>query len=138
VQSCRFAFAVHVLAVLALKKEECCSSTRLAATVNTNPVVIRRLLIDLQEAGLIRTQRGPNGGAVLLLRPEEVSLLQVHAAVAETELFATHPNRPSRRCPVGKGIGRVMNRIQDRLRHALREQLEAMTLAQVMRELKTS
>ena len=52
-QSCRFAFAVHVMAVLASEKADCCPSSRLAQTVNTNPVVIRRLLIELQEAGLI-------------------------------------------------------------------------------------
>ena len=58
-QSCRFAFAVHVMAVLAMEKADCCPSSRLAQTVNTNPVVIRRLLIELQEAGLISTLRGP-------------------------------------------------------------------------------
>jgi Rrf2 family protein len=136
VQSCRFAFAVHVMAVLALEKEECCSSSRLAATVNTNPVVIRRLLIDLQEAGLIHTQRGPNGGAVLLLQPEEVTLFQIHAAVTESDFFGKHPNRPSRRCPVGKHIGRVMDQIQTRLAQAIQQELELTTLAEVLRELK--
>ena len=79
-QSCRFAFAVHVMAVLALEKADCCPSSRLAQTVNTNPVVIRRLLIELQEAGLISTLRGPHGGAVLRRKPEKVTLREIHHA----------------------------------------------------------
>ncbi len=126
------------MAVLALEKKECCSSARLAATVNTNPVVIRRLLIELQQAGLIRTRRGPHGGAVLLVRPEKVSLFQIHAAVAEPEFFRVHPRRPSHRCPVGKRIGQVMEGIQGRLRCSIRKELEDITLAEVLRSLKES
>ncbi len=124
------------MAVLALEKKKCCSSARLAATVNTNPVVIRRLLIELQEAGLIRTQRGPHGGAVLLVKPAKVTLLQIHAAVTESEFFGIHPRRPSRRCPVGKNIERVMEQIRKRLRRSIRKELEDITLAQVLRSLK--
>ena len=61
-QNCRFAFAVHVLSALALAPEGALNSEQLAQTVNTNPVVIRRLLLDLREAKLIETQRGPGGG----------------------------------------------------------------------------
>src|SRR5271168_1311706 len=76
-QNCRFAFAVHVMAVLAWERSECCPSSRLAQTVNTNPVVIRRLLIDLQEAGLISTFRGPHGGALLKRKPEKLTLREI-------------------------------------------------------------
>src|ERR1700741_3957220 len=99
-QNCRFAFAVHVMAVLAWKKSECCPSSRLAQTVNTNPVVIRRLLIDLQDAGLISTARGPRGGATLKRRPEKVTLSDIHNAVDQGNTFATHPNEQSQDCPV--------------------------------------
>jgi Rrf2 family protein len=135
-QSCRFAFAVHIMAVLALKKAGCCPSSRLAQTVNTNPVVIRRLLIELQEAGLISTLRGPHGGAVLKHKPENVTLREIHSAVTRANIFGTHPNEPSPECPVGKRIGKVMQRIQDRANRALEEELEKMTLADVLRDLR--
>ncbi|MGA8659785.1 MAG: Rrf2 family transcriptional regulator [Chthoniobacterales bacterium] len=134
--SCRFAFAVHVMAVLALRRDQCCPSSRLADTVNTNPVVIRRLLIDLQNAGLIRTQRGPRGGAFLHEKPEKVSLLQIHAAVGSLEFFGAHPNRPSRDCPVGKRIESVMQQIQTRANRSIERELQKITLADVLRELK--
>jgi Rrf2 family protein len=135
-QNCRFAFAVHVMAVLAWKKSECCPSSRLAQTVNTNPVVIRRLLIDLQEAGLISTVRGPHGGAALRRKAEKVTLRDIHNAVDQGDTFATHPNAPSVDCPVGKHIGRVMERIQDRANRALARELERTTLADILRDLQ--
>src|ERR1700751_4980723 len=127
-QNCRFAFAVHVIAVLGLEREHCYPSSRLAETVNTNPVVIRRLLIELQEAGLISTLRGPHGGAVLRRKPEKVTLREIHHAVDQGNAFATHPNEPSPECPVGRKIGGVMQRIQDRANRALAQELEKVTL----------
>ena len=135
-ESCRFAFAVHVLAVLALEKAECCPSSRLAKTVNTNPVVIRRFLIDLQQAGLISTIRGPRGGALLKRKAEKVTLREIHNAVDQGNTFGTHPNEPSLECPVGKKIRKVMQRIQDRANRALARELEKMTLADVVRDLR--
>ena len=134
--SCRFAFAVHVMAVLALQKDDCCPSSRLAQTVNTNPVVIRRLLIELQEAGLILTLRGPHGGATLKRKPEKVTLREIHNAVDQGNTFATHPNAPSPECPVGRNISKVMQCIQDRANRALARELEKMTLADVLRDLR--
>jgi|SRR5437667_9223324 Rrf2 family protein len=124
------------MAVLALKKATCCPSSILAATVNTNPVVIRRLLIELQDAGLISTLRGPHGGAVLKRKPEKVTLREIHSAVDQGNIFGTHPNEPSQECPVGRRIGKVMERIQDRANRALEQELAKITLADVLRDLR--
>jgi len=124
------------MAVLGLEKAECCPSSRLAQTVNTNPVVIRRLLIELQEAGLISTLRGPHGGALLKRQPEKVTLREIHRAVDQGNTFATHPNEPSAECPVGRKIGKVMERIQDRANRAMARELEKITLADVLRDLR--
>ncbi|MBV9496028.1 MAG: Rrf2 family transcriptional regulator, partial [Acidobacteria bacterium] len=43
-QSSRFATAVHILTLLAGENEEPLTSDYIAGSVNTNPVVIRRLL----------------------------------------------------------------------------------------------
>jgi DNA-binding IscR family transcriptional regulator len=99
-------------------------------------VVIRRLLIELQEAGLISTLRGPHGGAVLRRKPEKVTLREIHHAVDQGNIFATHPNEPSPECPVGRKIAGVMQRIQDRANRALAQELEKVTLADVLRDLR--
>ena len=136
--NCRFAFAVHVMAVLGLEKNHCFPSSRLAETVNTNPVVIRRILIELQEAGLIATTRGPHGGSILKRKPERVTLREIRDAVEKGQLFGLHPNKPSKKCPVGKNIGKVMSRVADRAGKAVERELENITLADVLREVRQS
>jgi len=133
--NCRFAFAVHVMAVLGLQKDHCYPSSRLAETVNTNPVVIRRILIELQQAGLILTLRGPHGGSVLNRKPERVTLREIRRAVEKGRVFGSHPNKPSRKCPVGKNINRVMMAVADRAGRALERELDKITLADVLREM---
>jgi Rrf2 family protein len=137
-KSCRFSFAVHVMAVLATEQEGCCPSSRLAVTVNTNPVVIRRLLLDLYKAGLIKTQRGPQGGAVLSRSPERINLRQIQAAVDPQELFGMHPNRPSPDCPVGRRIEDVMGYIQRRATRSFTQELRKISLQDVMHRLQRS
>jgi DNA-binding IscR family transcriptional regulator len=51
------------------------TSDRIAVSVNTNPVVIRRALALLQQGGLIQSQRGANAGWVLAKRPSAITLL---------------------------------------------------------------
>jgi Rrf2 family protein len=136
--NCRFAFAVHVMAVLGLERDQCYASSQLAETVNTNPVVIRRILIELQEAGLISTLRGPHGGSILRRKPERVTLREIRSAVEKGRVFGSHPNKPSRKCPVGKKINKVMLLIEDRAGRALERELDKMTLADVLREVRES
>jgi Rrf2 family protein len=136
--NCRFAFAVHVMAVLGLEKDHCFPSSTLAETVNTNPVVIRRILIELREAGLISTLRGPHGGSVLTRKPDRVTLREIRNAVEKGRLFGLHPNKPSNKCPVGKNIGKVMLRVTDRAGRAIDQELENITLADVLREVQKS
>jgi Rrf2 family protein len=133
-QSCRFAFAVHVMAVLA-NEDRCASSASLAETVNTNPVVIRRLLIDLQSAGLIRTARGPQGGAILAKPAKSISLWQIHSAVESREMFGQHPNPPSPDCPVGQGIAKVLGYVERRANRSFSRELQMISLADVVRRL---
>ena len=61
--SCRFAVAVHLMAVLAYKEGDRVTSAFLAGSVNTNPVIIRRLLPALQRAKLVDTRKGAGAGS---------------------------------------------------------------------------
>ncbi len=134
--NCRFAFATHILSVLALHEAGSCSSGVLAGTVNTNPVVIRRLLLDLKDAGLIEAQRGPGGGARLSRAPQKITLAQIHRAVAgEIEAFGEHPNLPAQCCPVGRGIQSVLERISRQACAAAMQEFERVSLADVLADL---
>jgi Rrf2 family protein len=136
--NCRFAFAVHVLSVLALYSDEPLTSDLLAQSVNTNPVIIRRLLGELAEAGLVETQRGPGGGARLAQPAESVTLLQIHRAVAgEVEPFGEHPHQPAQSCAVGREIKRVLEDVAQRAKVAVEREYEAISLAEVARQIRS-
>ena len=89
----RFPVAVHVLTALAYRDGESLSSTRLAESVRTNPVVIRRLLIQLGKAGLVEALVGKSGGVRLARRPESITLLHVFRAVEGGSPFVL-PDKP--------------------------------------------
>ncbi len=131
--NCRFAFGVHLLSVLALCPDENYSSEKLALTVNTNAVVIRRMLLDLKTAGLIETQRGPGGGARLAKPAAHITLDDIHRAVAgEIETFGAHPNPPAQVCVVGREIENVLSEVASRAARAVQREFAAITLADVV------
>ena len=72
--------AVHLMTALVYLHEKS-SSGLLSKSVNTNPVVIRRLLGELNRAGLIRAVRGKQGGFMLARDAKKISLLDIYRAV---------------------------------------------------------
>jgi Rrf2 family protein len=135
VTSSRFTVAVHILALLAMEKRSL-SSTHIAGSVNTNPVVIRRILGTLSQAGLVTTQLGSEGGATLTRKPEEISLLEVYRATEQTDLFAFHSNQPSQFCPCGSNIQPVMKTVFERVENAMETILAETTIAQVVQDIE--
>jgi len=126
-KNCRFAVAVHVASVLALQGGQPATSEWIAGSVNTNPVVIRRILSALAKAGLVSSTRGSTGGSVLARNPDTISLLDISRAVEDDDGPALHHQPPNPACPVGRGIQPVLVRIIDRA-EAAREAVLATTL----------
>src|SRR5262245_37725708 len=101
--SSRFVVAIHVLSLLGYFAEDQTSES-MARSVNTNPVVIRRLLSLLRKAGLVRSQPGPGGGWQLTRPGSDITLRDVYAATEGHTLFPMHRSKPHPRCPVGGKI----------------------------------
>ena len=100
--------AVHIMTALAYLDEKI-SSEKLSETVNTNPVVVRRLLGDLNRAGLIRAERGKTGGFSLARNTREISLLDIyHAIMGDQQLVSLHDNPQNRHCAVSRNIRGVL------------------------------
>ena len=127
----QFAMAVHTLSMLAGRRDENVKSDWLAASVNTNPVVIRRLLGELNHAGLVISQTGAHGGSRLARCPNEISLSDVYKAVSCGEVFALHPNEPSKDCPVGRNIESVLCNLQKEIDKGIEATLSGYTLQNV-------
>jgi Rrf2 family protein len=134
--SCRFAMAVHVLAILAYKEGDRVTSALLAGSVNTNPVIVRRLLLALQRARLVETCKGAGAGSRLSRSPRRINLAQVYRAVEDVEPFASPSRKPNTRCPVGHRIRKAMDEIFASAEAALERDLEKTTLADVVDAVK--
>jgi len=134
--SCRFAVAVHVLAVLAYRHGESLTSSFLAQSVNTNPVVIRRLLLALQSAKLIQTGKGAGSGSKLARPPLEISLADVYRAVEDEQPFAHPRNKPNQGCPVGQCIQKALADVFSSAESALERELARTTLMDIVARVK--
>jgi DNA-binding IscR family transcriptional regulator len=97
--------AVHVLAVLAYKEGDPVTSAKLAASVNTNPVIIRRLLLSLQRARLVETRKGAGSGSRLSRSPGRINLAEVYRAVEALEPFASPTRKAIGGERPGTGLG---------------------------------
>jgi Rrf2 family protein len=129
--SSRFAIAVHVLTLLARYSGQLVKSEALAQSVNTNPVVIRRLLCSLAQAGLVSSQTGAMGGTWLARPAEQILLAEVYRAVEAGPLFALHRQQPNQQCVVGRHIEEVLTDIQQDAEDAVMRVLGNTTVADV-------
>lgn len=125
----RFTIAIHVLTLLHVRRTEAVASSFIAGSVNTNPVVIRRLLADLAAAGLVESSKGISGGYRLARSAESISLADVYRALGEGHLFGMHPSNPNPLCSVGKTIQDKLKPVFESVELALTEQLERQNIA---------
>jgi len=108
------------------------TSDFMAASIGTNPVIIRKLLQQLKAAGLVEVSRG-TGGVTITKPLEEISFLDIYRAVEcapDEELFHFHEN-PNQNCPVGKNIHHVLDDRLLQVQKAMEEKLAQMNLADV-------
>lgn len=134
--SSRFAVAVHVLTLLAWAGDEPLKSDYVAGSVNTNPVVIRRILCALARAGLVTSQTGAAGGTRLARPAAEITLSEVYRAVEPREIFALHRRPPDPECPVGMNIETVLHGLQSEIDNAVDAALGRTTVANLVRSVK--
>lgn len=108
--SSRFVVAIHVLSILARNfgKGPVCSN-HIAESVETNPVVIRRLMSELEKAKLILSTAGRSGGFSLSRPAAEVSLADIYAAVEDSTVFKMHRIDPDSKCPIAAQMRAILS-----------------------------
>jgi DNA-binding IscR family transcriptional regulator len=131
----RVTMAVHVLTWIAFDRRgsdhEVGTSQRIASSVNTNPVVVRRCLGELRDAGLVESSRGR--GWELSRDASAITLHDVYRAVGG-DVFAMHASPPDHDCHVGYGIQPVLTRAYERATAALCESLAQTSIADILRD----
>jgi Rrf2 family protein len=130
--SSRFVVAIHALSVLARAagKGPVCS-TAVAESVRTNPVVIRRLMSELEKAKLVRAVAGRSGGFELDRRADNITLADVYRAVEDEAVFRMHKISPDSACPVAAQIGKILTGPLRAAESALSNSLAQTTLKDV-------
>jgi Rrf2 family protein len=130
--------AVHVLAVLAYREGDRVTSATLAGSINTNPVIIRRLLLALQRAKLVDTCKGAGSGSRLNRAPKRIDMAQIYRAVEDAETFGKPSKKPNEDCPVGHCMKEELEKIFGSAQKAMEKDLEKTTLSDVIDAVKAS
>jgi DNA-binding IscR family transcriptional regulator len=129
----RFSVATHIMLMMAVDPDGRLTSPRIAVSVNTNPVVIRRIMRLLARAGLVHVQRG-QGGAALGRPAERITLDDVWGAVnpaPASPLLPLHA-APDPACPIGRHVPRLLGETFSLAEVAMREALSGVSLAKMV------
>ena len=128
-QSTRFPAAIHILTLLAIKKGEYCSSEMIAKSLGTNAVVVRRIIGLLQEAEIVTSQAGSQGGAMLVVAPEKLTLKDIYDAVEEKSIFCMHAPHP--KCPVACCVKEQVHELLDTAEEKMKADLARTRLSKI-------
>ena len=128
--SSRFTIALHIFTcVETFKNDYKITSDFLAGSINTNPVIIRKILTQLKNAGLITVARGTGG--ISPTRPlKEISFYDAYQAIEPVEngdLFNFHSS-PNPQCPVGKNIHALLDDKLKTIQLAMENEMKKYTL----------
>lgn len=134
--STRFTIALHILTLLASCRGEALTSEYIAGSVNTNPVVVRRLLGLLRKKGFVSSQPGNGGGWQLTREPDSITLLDVRRAVHEGSPFTMHSQPPNPACPIGRNIQAALTGVYGRAERAMEAELAQTTVQKLLRSVQ--
>jgi len=132
----RFSSAIHTLIMIA-GSEEPITSERIAESVGTNASYIRKVTGLLKKKGIIESRQGISG-FTLLVGPEDLPLLRVYQAIAESEqvhVFNLHQN-PNDECIVGRHIRPVLTGVFREIEEKAELELKHTTLADCMKKMQ--
>ena len=136
--SSRFTIALHIFTCVETFKDDCkVTSDFLASSINTNPVIIRKILSQLKNAGLITVARGTGG--IAATRPiSEITFYDVYQAIEPVEngdLFHFH-EAPNPECPVGRNIHFLLDDKLKAIQDAMEAEMKKYTVADLDTGLK--
>jgi Rrf2 family protein len=127
----RFQISVHILTLLAKADGEPMSSELIAASININPVLVRKEIAILRKAGMVQSKEGKNGGCFLAKNAQNILLSEVYKAVRQdATVFGKSKNTPNPACPVGRQINQHIEGIFQIADDAILESLGKISLAE--------
>lgn len=124
----RFVVAMHILVLLDYAKDEWVSSSYLAGSININPAMVRKELINLRKHGFIQSKEGKNGGTSLLMPSADITLGAIYESVRQVSFLGNQKNKPNPDCVIGKSINKHLARLYSDTEQVLIDELSKQTL----------
>lgn len=130
--------AIHTAGMLAVMGERCghLSSEKIAESVGTNSVVIRRIIGLLVKHSLVEVQMGTGGGSRLTRPPDEITLAEIYLALEEGSLFQVPLLKEEHGCNLGITVRPVIAEVLQEAEDDLIRKLASVSLADVMERVK--
>lgn len=134
----RFTIAVHIITAIDYFRDEMkVTSNFLAGSVGANPVIVRTVMGNLKDAGIISISQGKSGIG-LAKRLDEISFYDIYKAidpVDEEGLFRFHEN-PNIKCPVGRNIHAALDTRLRQVQDTMEKEMKSITLAEIAADVK--
>lgn len=126
----RLSLALHTLGHMAGNPDKTQTSAAIADHAGTNPVVVRRVLGKLREAGLLTSEKGHAGGWRLARSPTQITLADVYLALDESLVTSNVDEAPSS-CSVEHVLHLKVASVLEDIERNLIERLAVTTIAEV-------
>ncbi|MFI5782792.1 RrF2 family transcriptional regulator [Nocardia sp. NPDC051570] len=134
--SSRSAAAIHALTMLA-RWDRSLTSAEIADSMMSNPVLVRRILSNLREAGLVQSTEGRSGGWTLARPPYKITLYAAYAAVEQGTVLPRHAHPANETCEVGRHMHALLDAEFQAAERALEERLGRTTIAHLVQQVLT-
>ena len=119
---------LHVLLHMAEQPGPTTSET-LARAMDTNPVVIRRIMAGLRDRGFVRSDKGHGGGWTIACDFEQVTLHDIYDALGKPALLAMGNRAEAPGCLVEQAVNAALGEAFDKAEALLLGELGQITLA---------
>jgi len=126
----RLSLALHTLSHMAGEPDRVRTSSDIADHAGTNPVVVRRVLGKLREAGLLTSEKGHAGGWRLARLPQDISLADVYLALDE-RLVASDELGEAPACSVEHALQKRVSGVLEEIEQSLVQKLGETSISEV-------
>ena len=105
------------------------TSDAIAHMLSTNPVVVRRTMAGLRDAGYVQSEKGHGGGWVLARPLSEITLLDIHRALGNPSVFAIGISSDHAGCLIERAVNVELGDALRQAEELLLERFGSVTLA---------
>ena len=127
-QDNRLSGVLHVLLHMA-QKDGPVTSEVLAKAMDTNPVVIRRVMAGLRDQGYVQSAKGHGGGWTLACDLSKVTLRDIYNALGSPTLLAIGNRTESPGCLIEEAVNAALNQSFEDAEALLLSRLGEVTIA---------